>query len=334
MKRTTIAVSFLLSGLLLSFSACKKEGATKAPATPEKKETIAVENGRLVFKTHNDYYKYIAEVKPKTADKAGFTSLFTALQKGYKKTDKDPGLSATLTDLHQSNFPIGFQATLNEKGEVKIGDDIIWYHNDKKYFIHATDEATLATIKEKPEQIKKTIPTVASKLTNARTDIGLRDWNARHQFEFQPQNDAGQNLTGSTRKFVHEIYTRFDGYYDAYPGIKGFQAFIYLRMKMEWRGCCDWNPNASEPRVISVDINGSATLPGISTPFGNYMQGPNFSYNYQYTINYPEELLLVSYNGIGALTNNSWSVEINGTISSHFVGDKLSNKWINTGVLW
>ncbi|TWV91984.1 hypothetical protein [Chitinophaga pinensis] len=335
MKRTTL-VSFLLVGVLFTFNACKKETAAPVQTTtPEDKTTVTVENGRLAFKTTKDFYEHIDAATPDAAP-AGFHTLYAALKEAYGEPGKDkkPVLSATLTDLEAFNFPTAFLATLNEKGEVKVGDEIIWYHNGNKYFIPVTDEASLETTKQKPERIKKFIPTKVS-LLGARTQLDIRGLNARHQYAFQPTDRfTGAPLTGSARKFVHEIYGTFDGYYDALPGIKGYKAYIVLRLKMEWQGCCDWNPNASEERTEIININGTATLLGISNNFGNYMAGPNFSISTQKVTRENWDVPLASYNGIGTLTNNNWEIELNGTITSYFNGDVDTNRWINTGALW
>jgi hypothetical protein len=59
------------------------------------------------------------------------------------------------------------------------------------------------------------------------------------------------------------------------PGIQLYRAYVILRLKMEWRGCCDWNPNASEERSESYAVSGICTLPGMSR-LSTYIQGPTF----------------------------------------------------------
>ena len=214
MKRTTIVASLLLASVLLTFNACKKGGAPETPGTPENREfgAVTVEDGRLAFNSHKDYYKYIETVNPGTADKAGFRSLHTALYAGYKKNDSDAGLSATLKDLDQFGFPEGFLAALNEKGEVKIGDEIIWYHNGNKYFIPAGDAANLETLKQSPDQIKKFLPYLTSTPRNARQYITVTSLDARNQHEFFPKDVSGIGLVGSNRKYVHEIYGKYEDF--------------------------------------------------------------------------------------------------------------------------
>ena len=337
MKKMPILTAVLLAGLVLTFNACKKNGDQASIVTKEE-GTVKVENGRLAFKTNKDYYNYIESVQNETSAKAGFRSLYAALQASYKKADSDAGLSPTLADLDKFGFPSGFLATLNEKGEVKIGDEIVWYHNGNKYWISASEEASLETIKQRPEQIKKFYPYTSTKLQNenARVDLGNTGLDARNQYVFFPISAlSGTGMVGSNRKYVHEIYGKVDPYTDpTLPGIQLYKAHVILRLKMEWRGCCDWNPNASEERSETVAISGTATLPGMSR-LSTYIQGPNFTINNSRPSTHENiDITLVIADVVGALPS-TWSVEINGTITSNFIGStEASGKWVNTGALW
>jgi hypothetical protein len=337
MKRTLVLTALLLAGFAVTFNACKKNGE-QAAIEKQTEGAVKVENGRLAFKTNKDYYNYIETVKTGTSVKTGFNSLYAALQASYKKTDKDPGLSTTLADLDKFEFPAGFLATLNEKGEVKIGDEIIWYHNGNKYWIPASEEANLETIKQNPARIQKVSPYVATTFTkeNARVDLGNGGLDARNQYVFFPISAiSGQGMVGSNRKYVHEVYGRVDPYTDpTLPGIQLYRAYVILRLKMEWQGCCDWNPNASEERSESVAVSGTCTLPGMSR-LSSYIQGPTFNI----TDSRPStreniDVPLVIADVVGALPS-TWSVEVNGTVTSTFIGaTDASGKWINTGSLW
>jgi hypothetical protein len=338
MKRTTIVTSLLLASVLLTFNACKKGADSVTPGTPENKVVgaVTVENGRLAFNTHKDYYNYIDAVKPEASTKSGFRSLYTALYAGYKKKDSDPGLSPMLKDLDQFGFPSGFQATLNEKGEVKIGNEIVWYHNGNKYFIPASEEANLEMIKQKPELIKKAHPYITKNLqsANARVDLGNTGLDARHQYVFFPVDAAGNNLVGSNRKYVHEIYGKYD-YIGEDGGVNIYRAHVILRLKMEWRGCCDWNPNASEERSESVAVNGNAALPGMSR-WSTWITGPNFNINQSIPSTHANiDITLVTAEVVGPVPS-TWNIEINGTITSAFTGaTDASGRWNNVGApLW
>lgn len=337
MKKMPILTALLLAGLVLTFNACKKNGDQASIKTQEE-GAVTVENGRLAFKTNKEYYNYVETVKTETAAKAGFRSLHTALNASYKKADSDAGLSPVLADLDKFGFPAGFLATLNEKGEVKIGNEIIWYHNGNKYWIPASEEANLETIKQRPEQIKKfhAYTTTNLQIENARVDLGNRSLDARNQHEFFPISALnGQGMVGSNRKYVHEIYGKVDPYTDpSLPGIQLYRAHVILRLKMEWRGCCDWNANASEERSESTVISGNATLPGMSR-LSTYIQGPNFNINdSRPSTRENVDITLVIADVVGALPN-TWSVEVNGTITTNFIGStEASGKWFNTGGLW
>jgi len=340
MKRTPIVTSLLFAGLLLTFTACKKSADTMTPATSETKGVngVAIENGRLAFNSHKEYYQFIETVKPGTSDKAGFHSLYTTLNTGYKKKDSDPELSATLKDLDQFGFPEGFLATLNEKGEVKIGDEIIWYHDGNKYFIPASEAANLDQVKQNPVGIKKlafvtSVPTIPK---NARYPLGLTSLDARNQQEWQPKGPTDNNLTGSRRKFVHEVYGKFDPYTDPDAGnTQLHKAYLILRLKMEWEGAHGWNANASEARSESVAVSGSCILPGLNK-FSSYDQGPTFNVNdtrSSTTSNLEYTLVIADVVGGFKNNNSNWDLEINGTISSYFLGDKDSNRY-NDSRLW
>ena len=337
MKRTLVLTALLLAGFAVTFNACKKNGE-QAAIEKQTAGSIKVENGRLAFNTNKDYYNYIETVKTETSVKAGFSSLYAALKASYKKTDSDPGLSTTLADLDKFQFPSGFLATLNDKGEVKIGNEIIWYHNGNKYWIPASEEANLESIKQDPAQLKKFSPYVTTTLNseNARVDLGNTSLNAQNQHEFFPISAlSGQGMVGSNRKYVHEIYGKVDPYTDpSLPGIQLYRAHVILRLKMEWRGCCDWNPNASEERSESVAVTGTCTLPGMSRLSG-YIQGPTFNITDSRPSTHENiDITLVIADVVGALPP-TWSVEINGTITSNFIGStEASGKWFNTGALW
>lgn len=337
MKRTLVLTALLLAGFAVTFNACKKNNE-QAAIEKHTDGSVKVENGRLAFNSNKDYYNYVETVKTGTSAKTGFNSLFAALQASYKKTDKDPGLSTTLADLDKFEFPAGFLATLNEKGEVKIGDEIIWYHNGNKYWIPASEEANLETIKKDPAQIKKfsKYVTIAVGHPNAHVNLGNGDLDARNQYVFFPLSAlSGQAMVGSNRKYVHEIYGKVDSYTDpTLPGIQLYHASVILRLKMEWQGCCDWNPNASEERSESWAVTGTCTLPGMSRL--SYYSMPS---NFNITDSRPStrenvDVTLVVAEVVGALPP-TWSIDINGTITSSFIGaTDATGKWVNTGTLW
>ena len=142
-------------------------------------------------------------------------------------------------------------------------------------------------------------------------------------------------MVGSNRKYVHEIYGKYDPYTDpTLPGIQLYHAYAILRLKMEWQGCCDWNPNASEERSETVAVSGTCSLDGMSR-LSRYLQGPNFTINESWPstrVNIEETLAIADV--VGALPS-TWYVDMNGTITSYFVGStEVSGQWINTGALW
>lgn len=330
MKKHNIAGLSLLTSLFLTFTACKKDAVPTAPVPDVQENSVSVENGRLAFKTADDFYKYIDAVKPEASGKAGFHSLYAAFNEAYGKPGIEPRLSPTLSDLTKFKFPASFLATLNEKGEVKIGDEIIWYHNGAKYFIPSGKANEIESLKRTPEAIEKSLPVASAKL-NARTTLGIDALDARHQREFwQVSSQWGEGW----RKFVHEIDTYRDPYYQPFPGITGFNAYVYLRIKMEWKGCCDWNP-AGETRDVQINISGSATIQGTTSPYGSYTTGPTFNHNISTTTSQNYEVLLAKYVGLGTVDSGSWQVDVNGSIYQYVQQDSPANAWTNSGIpLW
>ena len=120
-------------------------------------------------------------------------------------------------------------------------------------------------------------------------------------------------------------------------GIALHKAYFILRLKMEWRGSGGWNANASEPRNETVSISGFAKLTGMSR-LSRYDLGPNFTLNdTRSSVRENVEYTLVIADVVGGFTNgnNRWDCEINGTLTSYFVGaTAASGQWINTGALW
>jgi hypothetical protein len=335
MRKTIILTALLLSGIVMTFNACKK-GSEQPAIEQQENGTPKVENGRLAFKSNDDYYNYIESVNSTTTAKTGFRSLREALNASYKHKDSDPGLSPTLADLDKFGFPAGYLATLNEKGEVKIGDQVIWYHDGKKYYIPASEEANLETIKQSPAQIQNAHPYITIKLANenARADLGNTGLDARNQWPFTPLSEInGQPLVGSQRKYVHEIYAKYD-YSGNEGGVNIYRASVILRLKMEWRGCCDWNANASEERSENVAVSGTAALPGMSR-WSSYISGPTFNV----TLDRPStreniDITLVTAEVVGTVPP-TWNVDMTGTITSNFIGSTpASGRWVNSGNLW
>ena len=314
------------------FASCKKE-ASSSFENENETFTPNIENGRLVFSSHDEFYSYIDDLdKGKVNCPSGFNSLQEELDDIYSN-DNIEFLSET-KDLEDFNFPSSFCATLNNKGDIQIGDEIIWYHRGKKYFIPIAEENNLADLKRKPESIKRFVFAGSNVIrvqdvttTSKRIDIGLSGGDARNQFEF----NQVYPVTGK-RKYVHEVISYFDGVWLP-NNVYVWHAYMTLRIKLEYKGKrpSNWRP-AGESRNISVSISGDATfsVPGQ----GGYENGPLISHNSQVQMSGNYVILLSKFNGSGTLPSNAhWSVHLTGTIYQHVVGDISQNAWYNTGTL-
>jgi hypothetical protein len=341
-------ISVFISGL----SSCKKEPFQKEnPVQASLAEGIRTANGRLVFKDNEAFYKTM-EVLDKSNDetrvnfekKPGFISFRNAIN----NVAEDHAYSVAETEL--MNMPPAIQLMLNSNGEVQVGNDIIWYNNGTKYYVPETDAAQLEKIKQNPDMAaaaKKSsyFLKFSKPKSNTGTSSGgiVPNWvylsnsaDARHQREFWQNSPAAGN-----RKYVHELGVYTDYYYVA-PNTCGQATYsyytgCYLYIKMEWRGR-RWKP-AGETREINYNINcsGSTSVArgcGIVDNFGfNVNPVANTTSNGTYTITmFTFSNLTVSNSGYYPI---GWSVNVEGTIYQHVVGDVTSNEWYNTGYpLW
>ncbi|NSL91211.1 hypothetical protein ECE50_030595, partial [Chitinophaga sp. Mgbs1] len=300
------------------------------PTTESQQGQPVVENGRLYFHSQEEFNSYIKKIfRKKETDREGFTSLFTTLSTSAQNSIDAP-LSEEVKDFREFGFPQEYLVTLNRKGEVRIGDEIIWYHKGKKYFIPAANENDLENIKQQPSSIAKSFDTRLIKLgtTNplGKIDIGLSGVDSRHIKEFY--------VFGNTQcRFVHEVATFYEN-----TGGNNWTAYLVLRIKMEWRNCCDWHP-ATSPRDVKIDVTGSANLyNGVGTipVSGSYLLGPGIILNEAEVVNSDYAVTLSAITGSGALLNGShWALRLQGSIYHYVQNDYNYNAWTNVGTpLW
>ncbi|PSL42382.1 hypothetical protein CLV51_11320 [Chitinophaga niastensis] len=333
MRSSLILVTAFIICIFLVFTSCRKQ--SEGPGLVAQQMPL-IENGRLVFSSHTAYYNYIdkAATSSLSDDREGFQSLLSAFRRDYSSSAT--GTSETITDLLNFNFPPGFLYALNSKGEVKIGDEIIWYHHGRKYFIPAAQEAELNAIKQQPSAINKSLATdlvkIKSKVQTETINIGMNNLDARQQREF---GINGSGSINARRKYVHEIVSFFDGYYLGNPIT--WTAYAYLRIKLEKLPLLGWLP-AGDYREITVNVNGSALIVDPELPLqGSYLVGPSFNLsNVSTIVNSDYVLTLARFSGTRRLSDNSyWSFTINGSIYHHVQGDLITNAWTNEGYpLW
>lgn len=333
MKANQLCALALLS---LFFFACKKDISNQnSTISSQTKE----ENGRLVFDSHESFYAFAKDLDE---GKAYVNSSFSSLQKAFDKAaqlEDESAVSNELKDLESFNFPPSFAKILNSKGEVKIGNEVIWYHSGKKYFIPVSSEAQIKNIKLTPGNIAKVanagsnvtpvkLKNVSLEAVSNRVYLDENDLDARHQREFNQVYPAN----GGPRKYVHEVVAFSDGYWINTPNgsIYNWFAQINLRIKMEWKTSKGkWRP-AGETRDVSVNIQSNAILKDAGV--GGYAYGPSISANYSTQTNSDYYVGLARYNGSGTPPSSQyWQLDLWGTIYQHVVGDNASNAWYNTG---
>lgn len=330
MLKTKPGLIILILATALFTSSCNKKDTSVVPESQQAvspKGEPGVNNGRLFFHSQEDLIGYLKKnVGKKIADKDGFTSLLTTLKNLPAKTP----VSDEIKDLRTFGFPPELMAILNADGEVRIGDDIVWYHTGKKYYIPVDDEPKLATIKKQPASIVKSFDAIQVKLKtenpNGRTDLGLTATDSRHIKEFF--------LWGNVHtRFVHEVSAFMEG-----TSGGTWISYAVLRVKMEWKDCCNWNP-ATTVRDVTVNLTGSANLyNGIGTlpTNGFYIMGPGVAINESNVVNSDYVITLAAVEGYGSLLSGShWTLKLDGSIYHYAQNDYHTNAWTNAGnPLW
>lgn len=338
------------------FSCSKTERISENPDAKSKLlATPKLENGMLAFSDYASFENFISKIDAGAdVDIPKFNSLLEVITEASRSEQENDD---KINDLIDFDFPTSYQKVLNKDGKVKIGNEFVWYTQGKKYFIPSED-AELMTVASLERagvkslavgkniigiQLNKTGNNVLStnnsrfqggeKIMSANNtissiDIGVNGLDAKYQHEFYATAPAA-----GCRKYVHEIFTFFDGYYNV-GGAVIYTAYAYLRIKLEWKTCSrsKWNL-ASEMRNITYSINGSAEAMNFS--FGGYDPGPSFNLNSTTTSNGILSVLLAKRGGSGTMTNPYWRISMSGSISQHIIGDSPSNLWTNTGnPLW
>ncbi|MCW3462978.1 hypothetical protein [Chitinophaga nivalis] len=321
----------LLFFAFFTFSGCRKDAKEIPPVTADNQQNEpVVEHGRLYFSSQESFNSYIRTIfNKKVTDKEGFTSLATRINTVIQN-QKNGALPDEIKDFRDFGFPQEFLFTLNGKGEVRIGNDIIWYHGGRKYLIPISNENSLEEIKQQPSAITTSFDTRVVKLGTinplGKIDLGLSGVDSRHIKEFY--------LWGNTLcRFVHEVATFYEN-----TGGNNWTAYLVLRIKMEWKDCCKWNP-ATTIRDVKIDVSGTANLyNGVGTipAAGTYILGPDITLNETEVVSNDYTITLSAINGSGALLSGShWALRLQGTIFHYAQNDYNYNAWTNAGTpLW
>jgi hypothetical protein len=334
------------------FTSCKKNDLENQPAIVKTDPSIRSVNGRLAFENTATFYKIMEQLDKSSAGEINeFEQMYQ--HASFRTTINNVAEDYTFTEdeLSLRKLPQGLQTMLNKAGEVQIGDSIVWYNKNVKHYVAAADEAALQNVKQHPTDatvrggygLRFDMPVNQDIVGGNENDplpssVGLSNGtDARHQKQFWQNSPAA-----GWRKFVHEVGAFTDYYYQS-SNICGQPTYYYytgcyLYIKMEWKGCCNWKP-AGENREINYNLTCSGNssvargcgivdyLGFYTTPSGSTVQNSQLN------------LTLGTSSGF-TVSNPSyypiyWSLNVEGSIYQHVVGDSQYNEWYNIGYpLW
>ena len=152
---------------------------------------IALKNGRLVFRDAKVFYSTIDKLNIASTDSDSWMnqSGFESIQESLENTPDAEGSS----DL--SYLPSSYQMVINSKGEIQIGDTIIWFNNGLKHYVLNEDETRLAEVKRNPAKSSLTSNFIITRVpfgkdhSEERIELTIGGLDARHQREFNYMND-------------------------------------------------------------------------------------------------------------------------------------------------
>jgi hypothetical protein len=235
-------------------------------------DIILVENGRLVFRDDESFRTAISglnkmnnEGLQQWRDKFSFNSMYEKLETLAKA---EAGLSKDEMDYQR--FPVGYMNILNDKGEVKIGKDILWYNQEAIY--KAVTETDLENIKLNPSGTVPASKYSISIMEPAEDASGMRyvklghgrNYAGPNQFEFKSCID------NKKKKYVNELTSFVDFHiYDPIQGATPYSVYLYLWLKFEYKSSNgNWYPEYNMPRrldwgftadIVSKDVRGNVT---------------------------------------------------------------------------
>ncbi len=219
-----------------------------------------VKNGRLVFKNSFDFLQATRFAQKqalanmlKFQQQAGYKSLYQ-----YKINTEENGFNL-------SDFPVGYAAILNEKGEIQVGDTLVCYAADGfKYFIPNGDEKLLASIKTNPDAIplkyeyrpkQVGLPNSPWNLKNSKqtqlTRFSPNTINARYQREYRINGEAGMR-----RKIVYEMAFYRDNWF-------AYSSYVsQTKLKLEYwsHGYNSWQPAGEVRKKTITNLNAGTTV--------------------------------------------------------------------------
>lgn len=255
--------SFLLFTIFLVALACNEDGLR-----PKQISDIRVENGRLVFPDEKLFQATLSQLKKmdnesltKWESQFSFNSMYERVLKL-----RDTDLKLTEEELEYSYFPPGESNVLNDKGEVKIGDDIIWYRSSKKY--RASTEKELAGIKLDPSgaAVVGEYSISVFDIPESTDDSGARHVKWYHgqgaytgSQTYTNQSPTSTCVDGKTRKFVDKLVAYIgnapSGYIDGNCMHYYTAAELWIVLKVDYKNPSnDWVDSAT-PRLYDWNFH-------------------------------------------------------------------------------
>jgi len=271
MLRKIVRKVFVFGALYLAW-ACVDQNSNGLSDQPSPK--ISVVNGRVKFADQATFFETVrsfdgmdSKHQLQWASALGHTTLQSAIDRYQSSDENMPKEFQTY-----SYYGIAQKLILNNNGLVQIGDDVILYRDQKKYYMTEAEYNALSDpsdIMKSERQGNYRITIMASKsddpnarLWDAPTDGNYGSGGDQHEFQLGD---------GSWRKFTtvfiaHSDFHGFAGWCNNNPDLAPYYMYysdLQLMLKLEGRVSKkrSWS-HAAEPRDVAWNINLSAALAG------------------------------------------------------------------------
>lgn len=304
MKEKTRRILFSLFAVLALIA----QSCTDNELVPTRIESdIKVVGNRLSFPSTKSYFETILKVRGMTPDE------FSQFSKRYQfpsLLSLGDNVSSEIEGL--KTLSPAYQVILNERGEVLIGDTIVWYGpNETKHLVPNRDEEELSKIRKglTPGKITERYSQTLVSINEVEVPEGRTIWSdPSHNVAYLPLTYQHEfYISGNSKKFkyVNELWNAIDGNWYR----------LDLVVKLEWysTGTHKWK-DALESRYVYVDVTGSA-----------YLYQGNNSYTY-FSVSFPSQVqsgtlwlsLKDVYNSGGT---PYWDIDLQGVISQQITTD-------------
>jgi len=212
-------------------------------------------DGRLIFENSEDFHKTFLELSKMSS----IDELYLWAQ------SKNHNSLLYSEDSSLEKYPDALRVILNRDFECEVGDSIIWFKDGNFYAFpkhsqnlnelkrNFTTEFIIWSINSKVVSDSELSGDNSLKSLPSGFKLRMNSISAPHQHEFnqqwyQPCGATQREKNVGKRKYVHEIV---DVTFASYPG-PVYTSYLYLKVKLEWKGT-RWRP-ASEKRNISISV--------------------------------------------------------------------------------